>query len=35
MCRLEELYGGKIQDLEVQLNMETRNFEQTTIQYNT
>ena len=32
--RLEELYGGKIHELETQLNMETKNFEETTLQYN-
>ncbi len=32
---MEELYGGKIHELETTLNMETRNFEETTLQYNT
>jgi hypothetical protein len=27
MMRMEELYGGKIHELETTLNMETRNFE--------
>lgn len=35
MMRMEELYGGKIHELETTLNMETRNFEETTLQYNT
>jgi hypothetical protein len=34
LARLEELYGGKIHELETQLTMETRNFEETTMQYN-
>jgi len=33
--RMEELYGGKIHELETTLNMEIRNFEETTLQYNT
>lgn len=32
---MEELYGGKIHELETQLEMESRNFEETTMQYNT
>ncbi len=32
--RLEEIYGGKIHELTGQLEMETRNFEETTLQYN-
>lgn len=32
--RLEELYGSRIHELETQLNMETKNFEETTLQYN-
>jgi regulator of replication initiation timing len=35
LARLEELYGGKIHELENELAMETRNFEETTMQYNT
>ncbi len=27
LARMEELYGGKIHELETTLNMETRNFE--------
>ena len=34
LARLEELYGGRINELETQLNMETKNFEETTLQYN-
>lgn len=34
LARLEELYGGRIHELETQLNMETKNFEETTLQYN-
>lgn len=34
LARLEELYGGKIHELESQLEMEGRNFEETTMQYN-
>lgn len=34
LARLEELYGSKIHELETQLNMQTKNFEETTIQYN-
>lgn len=34
LARLEELYGSKIHDLETELAMETKNFEETTIQYN-
>lgn len=34
LARLEELYGGKIHELETQLQMETQNFEETTLQYN-
>jgi hypothetical protein len=32
--RLEELYGSRINELETQLAMETKNFEETTLQYN-
>lgn len=32
--RLEELYGSRINELETQLSMETKNFEETTLQYN-
>jgi chloramphenicol O-acetyltransferase len=31
---LEEIYGAKIHELETQLDMETKNFEETTLQYN-
>ena len=31
---MEDIYGGKIHELEGQLNMETKNFEETTMQYN-
>lgn len=34
LSRLEEVYGGRIHELETQLNMETKNFEETTLQYN-
>lgn len=34
LARLEELYGAKIHELEAQLQMETQNFEETTLQYN-
>ncbi len=34
LARLEELYGSKIHELESQLAMETKNFEETTLQYN-
>jgi hypothetical protein len=34
LARLEELYGSRIHELETQLNMETKNFEETTLQYN-
>ena len=34
LARLEEIYGAKIHELEGQLAMETRNFEDTTMQYN-
>lgn len=32
--RLEELYGSKINELETQLAMESKNFDETTMQYN-
>ena len=35
MARLEDLYGGKIHELESQLAMETRNYDDMTTQYNT
>lgn len=31
---MEEIYGAKIHELETQLDMETKNFEETTLQYN-
>ena len=34
LARQEELYGSRIYQLETQLNMETKNFEETTLQYN-
>lgn len=34
LARLQEIYGGKIHELESQLNMQTKNFEDTTLQYN-
>lgn len=35
LARLEDLYGGKIHELETQLSLETRNYEDMTNQYNT
>ena len=34
LARLEDLYGGKIHELESQLAMETRNYDDMTTQYN-
>lgn len=31
---MEEIYGAKIHELETQLDIETKNFEETTLQYN-
>ena len=32
--RMEDIYGGKIHELESTLKIESNNFEQTTLQYN-
>lgn len=34
LARLEELYGGKIHELETQLSMESKNYDEMTTQYN-
>ena len=34
LARLEEVYGGKVHELESQLAMESRNFDDVTSQYN-
>ena len=34
LARLEEVYGGKVHELESQLSMESRNFDDVTAQYN-
>ena len=35
LARLEELYGGKIHELETQLSMENKNYDEMITQYNT